>query len=71
MNDREVIAIMTDTLKSVREAIVYTFPPSELNTELYKRVTLAHSIGMDKLNERLDVNSKPGKGNSGVKRGTK
>ena len=52
MNEREVIAIMTDTLKSVREAIVYTFPPGELNKELFNRVTLAYSLGMDKLNEK-------------------
>ncbi len=43
---------MTDTLKSVREAIVYTFPPGNLNKELFNRVNLALGIGLDKLNEK-------------------
>lgn len=52
MTEREVIALMTDTLKSVREAIVYTFPPGNLNKELFNRVNLALGIGLDKLNEK-------------------
>lgn len=52
MTEREVIALMTDTLKSVREAIVYTFPPGNLNKELFNRVNLSLGIGLDKLNEK-------------------
>ena len=55
MTEREVIAMLTDVLKSVRETIVYTFPPGNLNKELYNRVNLALGIGLDKLNEQTEV----------------
>ncbi len=58
MTEREVIALMTDTLKSVREAIVYTFPPGNLNKELFNRVNLALGIGLDKLNEKNNATPK-------------
>ena len=55
MTEREVIAMLTDVLKSVREAIIYTSPPGNLNKELYNRVNLALGIGLDKLNEQTEV----------------
>ena len=55
MTEREVIAMMTDVLKSVREAIVYTFPPGNLNKELYNNVNLALGVGLDKLNEQPET----------------